>query len=143
MSTADFQDAVEQTRLAIGELVKGNPAPMQQRFSHRDDVSIANPYGPPVRGWERVAALMELAASLRRDGEIVGFEMIAQYVSPDFAYIVQIERVKAKIGGRDDVTPYVLRATMIYRREDGAWKLSHRHADPITTAQPAESVLKP
>lgn len=143
MSTTEFDEVVEQTRRAIGEFARGNPAPMQQRFSHRDDVSIANPYGPPVRGWEHVAAVMEHAASLRRDGEIMGFETVAQYVTPDLAYIVQIERVKAKIGGREDVTPYALRATMIYRREDGAWKLVHRHADPITTAQPAESVLKP
>jgi len=64
-------------------------------------------------------------------------------VTPDLTYIVQIERVRAKIGGREDVTSHALRATMISRHEDGAWKLVHRHADPITTAQPAESVLKP
>ncbi len=142
MSTADFDEAVEQTRRAIGEFVKGNPLPMQQRFSHRNDATIANPYGPPVRGWEQVAKVMEHAASLRRDGEIIGFETITKYVTPELAYIVQIERVKAKIGGREDITPYTLRATMIYRPEDGTWKLVHRHADPITTAQPAESVLR-
>ena len=53
-----------------------------------------------------------------------------------------IERVKAKMGGSGDVTPFALRVTMIFRPEDGEWKIVHRHADPITTPQPAESVIK-
>lgn len=141
MGPINLDDAVEQYRRALGEFMKGNPDPAMQLFSHRDDVSLANPYGPPVRGWEQVAKVMEHAASLRRDGEAVGFETVAQYVTPDLAYIVQVERLKAKIGDRQDVTPYALRATMIFRPEDGVWKVVHRHADPITTAQPAESVL--
>ena len=92
-------------------------------------------------GWERIAEVTEHAASLRRDGEATGFEIVSKYVTPELAYIVQIERLKAKVGGREDITPYSLRSTMIFRSEDGEWKVVHRHADPITTAQPAESVL--
>jgi hypothetical protein len=40
------------------------------------------------------------------------------------------------------ITPYSLRSTMIFRPEDGVWKVVHRHADPITTAQPVESVIQ-
>ena len=53
MSTADFDDAVERYHLAMGEFLKGNPEPVKELWSHRDDVSLANPYGPPVRGWEQ------------------------------------------------------------------------------------------
>ncbi len=63
-------------------------------------------------------------------------------MTPELAYVVQIERAEAKVGGREDITPYALRATMIFRPEDGEWKVVHRHADPITTAQPAESVIQ-
>ena len=65
-----------------------------------------------------------------------------KYVTPELAYVVEIERAKAKVGGREDITPYALRATMIFRLEEGVWKVIHRHADPITTAQPAESVIQ-
>jgi ketosteroid isomerase-like protein len=115
---------------------------VQSLASHREDATLANPYGPPVRGWERIAEAEEHAASLRRDGEAIGFEIIAKYVTPELAYVVQLERLQAKVGGREDITPYSLRSTMIFRPEDGEWKVVHRHADPITTPQPAESVLQ-
>ena len=95
-----------------------------------------------MRGWEQVDETIDRAASNFRDGEIEGFEIVVKYVTPELAYIVETERTKAKVGGREDVTPSALRATMIFRPEDGTWKVVHRHADSITTAQPVESVLQ-
>jgi ketosteroid isomerase-like protein len=142
MSTLDrFDEMLERYHLALGEFTKGNPEPAKQLMSHREDVSIANPYDPPVRGWEKVAQVMDHASSLRQAGE-VSFEIASKYVTPELAYVVEIERARAKVGGREDMTPYSPRATIIFRREDGEWKAVHRHADPITTAQAAEWVLK-
>ncbi len=138
----DLDEVIEQFHLALGEVVKGNPEPALKMFSHREDVTLANPLSPPARGWEQVAEASERAASQFRDGEMVGFETIAKYVTPELAYVVHIERAKAKVGGGEDITPIALRATMILRPEDGTWKIVHRHADPITTAQPAESVIQ-
>ena len=56
--------------------------------------------------------------------------------------MVQIERAKAKIGGQEEITPYAVRSTMIFRPEEGEWKVVHRHADPITIPQSAESVIQ-
>jgi ketosteroid isomerase-like protein len=95
-----------------------------------------------VRGWEQVAEATERATSQFTDGEIVGYEIIEKYVTPELAYVVEIERGEAKVGGREQTTPWALRATMIFRPEDGEWKVVHRHADPITTVQPVESVIQ-
>src|SRR6266702_7997978 len=141
MRTVNFDEVVEQYQRALGDFAKGNPEPNKMVFSHREDVTLANPLGPPARGWEQVAATMERAASQLRDGEKVGFDVVAKYVTPELAYIVELEQTKAKLGRRQDVAPFTLRVTMIFRPEDGTWKVVHRHADPITTAQPAESVL--
>ena len=135
-------ELIEQYQLASGEFLKGNPEPVKKLWSHREDVSLANPYGPPVRGWEQVAKTVEHASSLRSDGEFVGSEIVAKYATPELAYVVQIERAKAKVGGSEDITPYALRTTMIFRPEDGEWKVVHRHADPITTEQLPESVVQ-
>ncbi len=115
---------------------------MNELFSHREDATLNNPLSPPAHGWEQVASTMERAASQFRDGEIVAFETIEKHVTPEFAYVVRVERATAKVGGSEDVAPIALRVTMIFRPEDGEWKIVHRHADPITTAQPAESVIQ-
>jgi ketosteroid isomerase-like protein len=137
-----LDEVIEQYQLALGEFLKGNPEPVKQLFSHQEDVTLANPLGPPVRGWEQVAETIDRAASQVRDGEMVGVENVAKYVTPELAYIVWIERAKAKVGGREDVTPIDLRVTMVFRPEEGTWKVVHRHADPITTAQSAGSMIQ-
>src|ERR671911_1178077 len=143
MSAVDGVDElIEQWQLAGSEFVRGNPEPAQKLFSHREDVSLNNPFGPPARGWEQVAQAMERGASQYREGEVTGFEIVAKYVTAELAYIVWVERTNAKIGGREDIAPFDLRVTMIFRPEDGVWKVVHRHADPITTPQSAESVIQ-
>ena len=142
MSTFDFYRALEQYHRAAGEFVKGNPEPYKAVFSHQEDVTLGNPFGPFVRGWKQAAATMERAASLYRDGEIIGFENIAKHVTPELAYIVEVERIKARIGGSQEFANVALRSTSVLRPEDGTWKVVHRHADPITSAQAPETITR-
>jgi ketosteroid isomerase-like protein len=134
--------AVEQSHLALGEFVTGNPEPLKTLYSHQEDVTLANPLGPVARGWKQAAETIERAASNYRDGEAIGFETLAKYGTPELAYIVEMERYQAKIGGGEEVASVALRVTTILRPEDGVWKIVHRHADPITTARPPESVIQ-
>ena len=138
----DLNHAIEQYHLVAAEFIKGNAEPYKEVFSHTEDISLANPFGPPVRGWDEAAQTMERAASRYKDGEVVGFENVAEYVTSELAYIVEVERYQAKIGGREDITPVSLRVKSILGPEEGTWKIVHRHADPITTVQPAESVIQ-
>ena len=138
----DFDAALEQHHLAVDEIMKGSAEGLKRVYSHRDDVTLANPFGPTVRGWDEVAKTLERAGSHYRDGEFVGSEIVAKYVTAELAYTVEMERFQAKVGGTDDLAPIALRVTTIFRPEDGGWKVVHRHADPITTPQAAESVIQ-
>jgi ketosteroid isomerase-like protein len=40
------------------------------------------------------------------------------------------------------MTPVSVRVTSVFRRENGDWKLLHRHADPITAPRAAMSVIE-
>jgi ketosteroid isomerase-like protein len=138
----DVEKLIEQYQLATAEFVKGNPEPYKAVFSHREDVTLANPFFPPVRGWEQVAENLERSASILRDGEFVGSEIISKYVTSELAYVVSLVRERAKVGRSVFSAPIALRTTMILRPEDGVWKVVHLHGDPITSPQPAESVIQ-
>ena len=142
MLPAGLAEAMEQDHLALDELVTGDPEPKKRMFSHRDDVTLANPLGPPARGWDEVEKTLDLAVRQIRGGEPHRFERISEYATPDLAYIVEIERTRAKLGGSDEIAAFALRATTIFRREGDAWRIAHRHADPITTPRPIESVAE-
>jgi ketosteroid isomerase-like protein len=138
----DVDELIERYDLALGEFVKGNPEPVKELFSHRDDVTLANPLFPVGHGWEQVSERLERAASTLRDGQITGFETVEKRVTPEFAYLVRVERQEGKVGGGEEVASFALRVTMIFRPEGGTWKVVHRHADPITTPRPAESLIQ-
>jgi ketosteroid isomerase-like protein len=142
MVARDLDQFVDQYHGALDEFFRGNPEPAKLLYSHREDASLANPFGPVAIGWSRVAETMERAASNYRDGRATGFETLATYVTPDLAYLVEVERFEAKIGGKKETASGALRVTSIVRREDGGWRIVHRHADPITSTRPAESVVQ-
>ncbi len=139
---AELNEVVEQYHAAAAEFIKGNPEPYKQLFSQRDDVTLGNPFGPFGRSWEKVSQIMDRASALYRDGELTGFENVSTYVTPELAYIVEVERFNVKISGSEQVVPVALRTTSIFRPEDGGWRIVHRHADPISSARPPESVIK-
>jgi ketosteroid isomerase-like protein len=85
---------------------------------------------------------LEKAAATFRDGEIVGFETITTSVTPELAYLVEIEKCRTKVGGSDDLTSIDIRVTTVFRPEAGTWKVVHRHADPAVGIQPSETVFQ-
>ena len=131
MTALNFDHVVEQCHLALIEFVKGDPKPVIALLSHGSDVSLAGGFGGVTRGWEQVTKNIEFAASQFKEGQI-RFETMAKYVAQDLGYIVEIERYDFKFGKSEDVARNVLRVTSIFRREDGSWKLVHRHGDPIS-----------
>jgi ketosteroid isomerase-like protein len=133
---------VQRSHLAWGEFIKGDPEPAKLLFSRAEDVSNANPFGPVARGWKNVTATMDRAAGFYRDGEVLGFDTMVSYATAELGFIVEMERYSIKVGGRPDRTPVTFRVTSVLRLEDGSWKIMHRHADPISTVQPAESVIR-
>ena len=139
--TEDLDELIERYHSALSEFMTGNPQPAVAFFSRRDDITLANPFGPVARGPYQVKLAAERAAMNYRGGRAIGFEPFAKCVTRDLAYLVEVERYEAKVGSRNDLKPLALRVTSIFGRETDGWKLVHRHADPITTVQPPESVL--
>lgn len=132
---------LEEYHRAGREITNGNPEVYKRLYSRRDDVTLANPFGPPVRGWSEVSATLDRAAGNYRDGEAVGFENVSTGIGSDMAYTVEVESYRARVGGASELAAVAIRVTTVFRREEGTWKVVHRHADPITGPRPAESVI--
>ena len=141
MLDADLTAFIERDRQALDAIVKGDPEPKKRLYSRRDDVTLANPFGAPARGWQKVAETLERAASQLSEGKVLAFERISEYATSELAYIVEIERYHGKVG-TSEAAPNALRVTTVFRHEDGEWRIVHRHADPITGPRPPESILQ-
>jgi ketosteroid isomerase-like protein len=133
---------MEESHRAWGEFVKGSSERAKPLFSRQDDVTLGNPFGPFVRGWRDAEVHMDRAATVYRDGEVVGFEAIAMYSTGELVVYVETEHYRAKIGGGSELSPIELRVTTVLRQEAEGWRIVHRHADPITVNRPAESVIQ-
>jgi ketosteroid isomerase-like protein len=142
MATNELEQVVEECHRALAAIIAGDADPWSAVLSRRDDVTLGNPFGPFVRGFEDVMATARGAAERYRDGVITGFDRIVTHETPELACVVEVERFEAKVGGSSDLVPVALRVTSVLRRENDAWKVAHRHADPITVPQSAESVVQ-
>lgn len=142
MSQRDFDGAVEAYRQALEPYVKGDSRPVTEFFSRREDVTLANPLGPPRRGPAAVDEAIAAGAANLTNGSVRHVEEVSRYSTPELGYVVQLERTQARLPGSQDMTPFALRVTMIFRREGDTWKVAHRHADPITTPRPISTCIE-
>jgi ketosteroid isomerase-like protein len=91
--------------------------------------------GRSGRGWEQVSGIFRSIASRWSDCTDQRVELLAAEVSGDLAYTVELEHTTVSIDGVP-AEPYTLRVTQVYRREDGDWKVVHRHGDQLPFDQP-------
>jgi ketosteroid isomerase-like protein len=136
MSDLDDFLAWTRSRLEDAELAlhKGDAGPRLAIWRTDDPVTVLGAWSSGS-GREEVRDLFLRLASSFSDCTSYENEIIAADVSGDMAYTVSYEHTSASVNG--EPRTYTLRATQIYRREDGEWKVAHRHAD--TMPQEAES----
>jgi ketosteroid isomerase-like protein len=138
-----FQSFLPRFELALSRFVNGDPVLWKQIASHREDHIIMGAWGAHEKGWAETAARYDWAAArFRPSAAKVKVEYLATGESGDIAYSISIERSAVHIIGQEKVAPMALRVTHIFRREEGTWRLIHRHADPIMTKTAPSATLQ-
>lgn len=110
-------------------LHNGDPSPRRALWSRNEPVSVLGAW----RNAHGQGELDELFTALGKsfsDCTSYAFELLAYDVVGDMAYTAGFEHTSASVDGQPRT--YSLRATQVYRREDGRWRVAHRHGDTVT-----------
>lgn len=108
----------------------GDASPRRSIWSRREPVTVFGAWKSVV-GRPDVDKLFSLLERSFSGCTSYAYEIIAADVSCDLAYTVGYEHTQAIVKGEPHT--YTLRATQIYRREGGEWKVVHRHGDAPPT----------
>ena len=112
----------------------GDVEPRLALWSRADPVTVFGARDSAI-GWNDLNALFQNVASWFSDSTDYDFEVVAAGASGDLAYTVGYEHNHVKFQGEPQT--YTLRVTHVYRREDGQWRIVHRHGDlPPATDHP-------
>ena len=117
----------------------GDAGPRLANWSHNDPVTLFGAVQMKI-GWSEIAPVFEFLASRFSNATSFEYEVIGAGASGDLGYIVGYEHTTASVGGAAPEA-YDLRVTTIFRRENGQWKIVHRHADPMPASDAARRQL--
>jgi hypothetical protein len=132
-SAHGFQQFLRRYEAANTAFVNGDPAQWLSLTAEKDPASIFGGFGGlGEAGTSTVHQRYLLAAgAFQPSGARVEFEYLVKDVRNGLAYTVAIERSNVLYTGRTERQPQILRVTMIFRFERGAWRIVHRHADTM------------
>jgi ketosteroid isomerase-like protein len=115
---------------AHARFVQGDPEDWMALWSRTDPVSVFGGFGYVSQGWPDVSATLRKASARLSGGTSYRLDLAVARVSGDTAYTVGIEHSTLSMDGAPPADT-ALRVTQIYRRENGDWKIIHRHGDII------------
>ncbi|WP_030293411.1 nuclear transport factor 2 family protein [Streptomyces katrae] len=128
----DRADFLMWVRTALYEaeraLHNGDPAPRRALWSRNEPVSVLGAWRN-ANGRQELDTLFRALAESFSDCTSYVFELQAYDVVGDMAYTAGLEHTSVSVDGRPRT--YTLRATQVYRHEDGEWRVVHRHADTL------------
>ena len=124
-----LQEAVDAFYAAGNLMFKGDISGMEAIWSAADDLTDMGPTGAIHRGRQAVMAEFAKESVMGFRGTLVAVDR--QIVeSPEMGYVVCGQRSEAiTLDGRPIVLE--IRATTIFRRENGHWRVVHNHTDRL------------
>ena len=130
VTDAQLDELTELMGAAASAYIGGEMRRYFDLMNHADDFTLMGPFGgetsrESMASEERIAELEDLF----KGGE-ASLDVIERYASGDLAVLVVVERQHGLVGLYPE-QDWSLRVTLVFRLEDSAWRLVHRHADPL------------
>jgi ketosteroid isomerase-like protein len=137
----DFHAMLMRQAEAEEAIVYGDPEPRMRLWSRQDPVSLLGAWGPNKTGWADLSRIFRWVASRLARATYSDFRWDIEVADArgEMGYTVGLERFNHHTAdGR--VEPITVRVTHVYRRENGEWRIVHRHGDlaPVDESPQAE-----
>jgi len=126
-----FEAFMVEREAAALAYTKGEGRAVDALTSRVDPVSFFGPDGGRVESSEAVRKSFAAGAANFSPESDSRLEIIDMGGDGEIGFWTGIQHAKLKMKGRDDIVPMQLRITEVFRRQDGGWKLVHRHADML------------
>ena len=123
-----LEDATRTFYAALNAMLGGNVGPMLELWSRADDVTYMSPFGELLVGWEPIRASWQAQTDQHLGGHVEP-DGLHHFASDALGFVVGFERGSVEIDGT--ATPVDIRATSMYRVEDGRWAMIGHHTDPL------------
>src|SRR5438552_15913102 len=127
MTDASWNAVMAQLQAVQRDFANGDATGIKELYSHREDVTVLGGFGGFARGWSEVGPRLEWAASHFAGGTYSQQDLSAA-VGTNLACLVSLERRSYTDAHDHSDRLLELRVTQLFRREDGEWRLVHRHA---------------
>jgi len=127
------REAAEQFYSALNEMFTGELGPMKEVWSHKDDVTYMGPGGGFRLGWKDVLADWETQAALKLGGRVEPRDMRIT-VGHDLAIVSNYE-IGQNVTADGKALEVTIRATNLFRNENGTWKMIGHHTDLLPFLQ--------
>ena len=125
------QSAVARLHAAMAKVANGDVSEIKRLYSHTADATSFYGWGGYERGEEAVSKRWDWAGQQFKGGT-VRHENITTVITPEMFYVTDIETFEnQRVAGVDGVTGWSNRVTHIFHREQGEWRLIHRHANRL------------
>jgi len=132
---ADFEAMLARVDAAQLELQNGRAGPFKALWSRAPDTTLSGGFGGRIeKGWDAINPRLDWVAT-QFSNATHSRERVASSASGDLAYVVQREHIRFVPPGKTETVARDYRVTMIFRRENGEWRLLHRQADTNVTRQ--------
>ena len=120
-------NAAAQFYAALNEMFTGELGPMTKVWSHADDVTYMGPGGGFQVGWNDVLKNWEAQAAMKLGGKVEPADMRIT-VGADLAIVSNYEKGE-NTNAKGEPQKVSIRATNLFRKENGAWKMIGHHTD--------------